>query len=207
MVEIILIRHGVTLWNIQARIQGISDVELAPEGLRQAELLAKNFPFDKIDAVYSSDLSRAKTTAQFIADKFHLPLQTTTGLREVDFGCWEGKFFSELEKYELETLKIFHTMPDKLALEGAETFQQAQTRAMNAINEIISRHESNGSSYIVAVAHGSIIRLILCAVLEIPLKNLWRLNQFNTAVNVIRIDDGEFTVKLINSTAHLVNAE
>lgn len=203
MVEIILIRHGVTLWNVQARIQGISDIGLSPEGLRQAELLAKNFPFDKVDAVYSSDLSRAKTTAQFVADKFNLPVQTTTGLREVDFGIWEGKSFSDLEKYELDTLKIFYTKPDELRLEGAETFQQAQTRAMNTINEIIRRHESNGESRVVAVAHGSIIRTILCSILEIPLKNLRRLNQFNTAVNVFRVDDGEFTVSLINSTAHL----
>ena len=203
MVEIILIRHGVTLWNVQARIQGISNTELAPEGLKQAELLAKNFPFDKVDAVYSSDLSRAKNTAQFVADKFNLPVQTTSGLREVDFGIWEGKFFSDLEKNEPDTLKIFHTKPDELRLEGAETFKQAQTRAMNTINEIVHRHESNGESRVVAVAHGSIIRTILCSILEIPLKNLWRLNQFNTAVNVMRIDDGNFTVSLINSTAHL----
>lgn len=203
MVEIILIRHGVTLWNVQARIQGISNTELAPEGLKQAELLAKNFPFDKVDAVYSSDLSRAKNTAKFVADKFNLPVQTTAGLREVDFGIWEGKFFSDLEKNEPDTLKIFHTKPDELRLEGAETFHQAQTRAMNAINEIVRRHESNGESRVVAVAHGSIIRTILCDILEIPLKNLWRLNQFNTAVNVMRIDGGNFTVSLINSTAHL----
>ena len=203
MVEIILIRHGVTLWNVQARIQGISDIELAPEGLKQAELLAKNFPFDKVDAVYSSDLSRAKNTAKFVADKFNLPVQTTAGLREVDFGIWEGKSFSDLEKNDADTLKIFHTKPDELRLEGGETFQQAQTRAMNAINEIVRRHESNGESRVVAVAHGSINRTILCSILEIPLKNLWRLNQFNTAVNVMRIDDGSFTVSLINSTAHL----
>lgn len=203
MVEIILIRHGVTLWNRSARIQGISDVELSPEGLRQAELLAKNFPFDKVDAVYSSDLSRAKTTAKFVADKFNLPVQTTSELREVDFGSWEGKYFSDLEKSEPDNLKIFYTAPDELRLARAETFQQAQSRAMSAIKKIIAYHELDGDSRIVAVAHGSINRTILCAVLGIPLKNLWRLSQFNTAVNIFRVDDGNFTVQLINSTAHL----
>lgn len=203
MVEIILIRHGVTLWNVEARIQGISDVELSPEGLRQAELLAKNFPFDKVDAVYSSDLSRAKNTAKFVADKFNLPVQTTSALREVDFGIWEGKSFAELEKYEADTLKIFHTKPDELRLNRAETFQQAQARAMNEIKKIIAYHESDGESRVVAVAHGSINRAILCAILDIPLKNLWRLSQFNTAINIFRVDDGNFTVQLINSTAHL----
>lgn len=203
MVEIVLIRHGLTLWNVASRIQGISDTKLAPEGLNQARLLAENFPFDKIDAIYSSDLSRAKKTAQVVADKFNLQVQTTAGLREVDFGIWEGRYFSDLEKYDAENLKIFYTMPDKLKLERAETFQQAQSRAMNELNKIIARHESAGESRIICVAHGTINRLILLSILEIPLKNLWRLNQFNTAVNVFRVDDDNFTVKLINSTAHL----
>ena len=202
MVEIILIRHGLTLWNREARIQGISDVELAPEGLRQAELLAKNFPFDKVDAIYSSDLSRAKNTAQFVADKFNLAVHTSSGLREVDFGSWEGKFFSELEKYDTDNLKIFYTKPNELRLERAETFQQAQTRAIDAVNEIIARHEG-GKSCVVIVAHGSINRLILSAILDIPIKNIWRISQFNTAINIFRVDDGNFTVQLINGIAHL----
>ena len=203
MVEIVLIRHGKTLWNADGRIQGISNTELAPEGFEQAKLLAKNFPFDKVDAIYSSDLARAKFTARFLADKFDLPLNITEGLREIDYGEWEGKSFGELEKQDADRLKIFFTAPHKLELDRAETFQQAQVRAMDELNRIITRHESDGESRVVCVAHGTISRLILCGVLEIPLKNLWRLNQFNTAVNVFRVDDGNFTVKLINSTAHL----
>lgn len=202
MVEIILIRHGLTLWNRDARIQGISDIELAPEGLRQAELLAKNFPFDKVDAIYSSDLSRAKTTAQFVADKFNLTVQTTAGLREVNFGIWEGKYFSDLEKYDAEKLKIFNTAPDELKLEGAETLQQAQSRATDTLQKIIDCHEG-GTSRVVCVAHGSINRLILAAILGIPRNNIWRLSQFNTAINILQHYDGNFIIHLINSTAHL----
>ena len=203
MVEIILVRHGLTLWNVEGRIQGISDTELAPEGLRQAKLLAENFPCDKIDAIYSSDLSRAKITAQFVADKFGLTVQTSTGFREVDFGEWEGKYFADLEKDDSERLKIFYTSPDKLQLDRAETFQQAQSRAMNELEKIIATHENGGENRIVITAHGSINRLIICAILDIPIKNIWRINQFNTAVNIFRVDDGNFTVKLINCTAHL----
>lgn len=203
MVEIILIRHGLTLWNLEGRIQGISNTELAPEGLRQAKLLAEKFPCDKVDAIYSSDLSRAKITAQFLADKFNLPVQTTTAFREVDFGEWDGKSFSDLEKFDADRLKIFHTQPDKLKLDGAETFQQAQSRAMNRLKQVIDAHENGGENHVVIAAHGSINRLMLCAILEIPIKNIWRLNQFNTAVNIFRVDDGNFTVRLINGTAHL----
>lgn len=206
MVEIFLVRHGLTLWNVEGRIQGISNTELAPEGLQQAKLLAENFPCDKLDAIFSSDLVRAKITAQFIADKFNLPVQTTPDFREVDFGEWEGKSFADLEKNEAETLKIFHTAPDKLNLDGAETFHKAQSRAMNKLRQIITDTDNGGENRIVIAAHGSINRLILCAVLEIPIKNMWRLNQFNTAVNIFRVDDGNFTVRLINGTAHLKGA-
>ena len=203
MVEIILVRHGLTLWNVEGRIQGISDTELAPEGLRQAKLLAEKFPCNKVDAIYSSDLSRAKITAQFVADKFNLPVQPTIEFREVDFGEWEGKYFADLEKFDADRLKIFYTSPDKLKLTRAETFQQAQSRAMNELEKIIATHENGGESRIVITAHGSINRLIICAILDIPIKNIWRINQFNTAVNIFRVDDGNFTVKLINCTAHL----
>ena len=205
MVEIILIRHGLTLWNVEGRIQGISNTELAPEGLRQAKLLAEKFPCDKVDAIYSSDLARAKITAQLTAAKFGLTVQPMADFREVNFGEWEGKYFADLEKTDADRLKIFYTQPDKLKLDGAETFQLAQSRAMNGLKKVINAHENGGEeSKIVITAHGSINRLILCAILDIPIKNIWRLNQFNTAVNIFRADDGNFTVKLINSTAHLI---
>ena len=203
MVEIFLIRHGLTLWNTAGRLQGISDTELAPEGLRQAKLLAEKFPCDKVDAIYSSDLARAKITAQLTAAKFGLTVQPMADFREVDFGEWEGKYFADLEKTDADRLKIFYTQPDKLKLDGAETFQQAQSRAMNRLKQVIDAHENGGENHVVIAAHGSINRLMLCAILEIPIKNIWRLNQFNTAVNIFRVDDGNFTVRLINGTAHL----
>lgn len=203
MVEIILVRHGLTLWNRTARIQGISDVKLSEEGLRQAKLLAEKFPFDSVDAIYSSDLARAKFTAQFIADKFNLPLNIDADFREVNFGAWEGKTFAELEKIDAERLKIFHTSPDKLVIEGAETFQQAQVRAMNAIKKLVARHESENFSRIVVVTHGCIIRTIICGILEVPLKNMWRIRQHNTGVTAIHTYDNYFTMSLFNSTVHL----
>ena len=203
MVEIVLVRHGLTLWNRTARIQGISDVELSDEGLRQAKLLAEKFPFDSVDAIYSSDLSRAKSTAQFIADKFNLPVQTDAEFREVNFGVWEGKTFAELEKIDAERVKIFHSSPEKLVIEGAETFQQAQVRAMNAIKKLVERHESKDFCRIVVVTHGCVIRTIIAGILEVPLKNLWRIRQFNTGVTAIHTYDNYFTLSLFNSTAHL----
>ena len=72
MLKIMLVRHGVTDWNTLGKIQGISDTHLSPDGLHQARLLAAHCPFEKADAIYSSDLARAKTTALVLSNKFNL---------------------------------------------------------------------------------------------------------------------------------------
>ena len=97
MLRIFLIRHGETEWNKSGKFQGHSDVKLSPEGIHQAKLLAQHAPFQHVDAIYSSDLSRAFDTAKILAVKFNvLPVKTTPELRETNFGEWEGRYISEL---------------------------------------------------------------------------------------------------------------
>ena len=200
MLKIILIRHGKTSWNGSRRIQGHTNIELSPEGIAEAELLAANFPLPKIDAIYSSDLNRAYDTAEILAKKFNLPVLTLPELREVNFGDWEGKTLAEMEKIDPINFENFFRDPENLQIKNAESFLNVQERAMSAIKKIIAVHQKGN---IVVVAHGAINRVILCSILEIPLKKMWSLSQFNTAVNVIRFEDEVFTVDLINSTAHL----
>lgn len=200
MTKIILIRHGQTLWNVERKIQGHSNVGLAPEGIAQAKLLAKNFPIENISAIYSSDLIRAKVTAEIVAERFNLSVQTEKNLREANWGDWEGKKLSEIEKFDPINYERFFRNPEEVQIANAETFAQLKARAFSALKKIIAAHPDEN---IVIVAHGAINRTILCSILEIPLKNLWSLSQFNTAVNIFRYDDGFFTVELINGTAHL----
>ena len=204
MLKIFLVRHGATFWNSRGIVQGHSDVQLAPDGIYQARLLAENFPVQKVSAIYSSDLSRAKTTAEIIANKFSLEVETLPEIREINFGDWEKKTFRELNKNDPENFKIFLTEPDKLKIARAETFLQVQERAVSALKKIIIEHdEKTSEKNIVIVAHGAVNRLILCKILEIPIRRIWAISQFNTAVNIIRADDENFTVELVNGTSHL----
>lgn len=200
MLRIILIRHGKTSWNGNWRIQGHSNIELSPEGIAEAELLAANFPLQKVEAIYSSDLQRAKSTAEILAKRFNLPVHTTPELRETNFGDWEGKTLAEMEKIDPVNCENFFRNPEELKINNAESFSHVQERAMNAIKKIIAAHQTGN---IIVVAHGAINRTVLCSILEIPLKKMWALSQFNTAVNIIRFEDEVFTVDLINGTAHL----
>ena len=205
MLRVIFVRHGVTFWNLEKKIQGFSDVQLSPDGLCQAMLLAKNFPLKKIDAIYSSDLSRAKTTAEVLAGRFNLRVQFLPEFREIDFGEWEGKTLAELQEKYPEEVKKFFTDTENWKAPNAETFLQVQERAFSAFCKIISERDfgKDSAQNIVVVAHGAVNRLILCKILEIPIRKIWAISQVNTAVNIVRVDDQNFTVELVNGSSHL----
>ena len=194
MTRIYLIRHGETEWNKEGRLQGHSNVLLSPEGIHQAQLLAKHLP------IYSSDLSRAMETARILAAKLGLSVIQESGFREVNFGDWEGRNFSELATEVPEGFENFFTRPDKAHPPNGETFLEAQARALTALDEIIDERDEQS---IIIVSHGAVIRLLICAALGMPIRKMWTISQFNMAVNIFRVDDGNPTIELLNSTLHL----
>ena len=206
MTKIIYIRHGQTEWNIQGRYQGQTDVALSPLGIQQAEALARFFPAPHLDAIYASDLSRAMHTAEAVAQPFHLTVQPRKDLRELHFGDWEGCSLAAMEEGWPDLYRDFFRHPDKLQIPGGETFPHLQARATACIAELCRAHEGQT---IAVVAHGAILRTILCAALHIDLQYVWTIRQFNTAVSIVRYENEEGawpTVELMNSTAHLDRA-
>lgn len=203
MLKIMLVRHGVTFWNAIGKMQGSSDVHLSPDGLHQARLLAAHCPFFTADAIYSSPLARAQTTALVLANKFNLHVEIVPELREINFGDWEGKILRDIAQSDPINFERFFKQPDELEIPNAENVHDLQNRAMNALDKIIDNHKSEKDSHIIIVAHGALNRAILCSLLDIPIRKMWMLSQFNTAVNIFREDDGYFTIDVINSTAHL----
>ncbi len=201
MTKVIFIRHGQTEWNVTGRYQGQSDVKLTEEGRAQAAKLAENFPVDQIDAIYASDLCRAMVTAETIAERFGLEVQAEPAFRELSFGDWEGLTYQQIVAKWEDAMANFMQHPDILEIPGGESFPAVQQRAMARLRELITKHEGET---IVVVAHGAVLRTMLTAALHMPLQYLWSIRQFNTAVNIVRYDEGANpTVELLNSTAHL----
>ncbi len=200
MTRIYLIRHGETEWNKKGLLQGHSNVLLSPEGVHQAQLLAEHMPFHTVDAVYSSDLSRAVMTAKILAAKFDLPVIQESGFREVNFGDWEGRNLNELASDAPDGFENFFTRPDKAHPPNGETFLEAQARALIALDEVIDERDEQS---VIIVSHGAVIRLLLCAALGMPIRKMWTISQFNMAVNIFRVDDDNPTIELLNSTLHL----
>jgi broad specificity phosphatase PhoE len=150
--SLLLARHGETDWNREHRVQGQTDVGLNDAGRRQAEALADALADEHLDAVFSSDLARARDTAEAVAGRHGLDVVTDTALREKNFGSWEG----------LTDAEIAERFPD--AARGrwgdGETTEDVAGRVLPAIERIRARHPAET---VLVVSHGGPIRVILDA--------------------------------------------
>ena len=198
--RLILVRHGQTEWNAGGRYQGQSNVALSDTGRKQARFLAERFPVRQLDAIYTSDLDRAKETAECVGKRLGLMVYQEKAFRELSFGDWEGLTYQEISSRWPEEAEKLFTAPDELVIPHGETFRDLQKRALD---KIYSLYEKHIDQTVAVFAHGAINKTILAGLMHIPLHYLWSLRQDNTAVNILRLDDGYVMVELINSTSHL----
>jgi alpha-ribazole phosphatase len=202
MTRVILIRHGQTEWNVKFKYQGHSEVDLTPNGVRQAELVATRLAKEPIRAVYSSDLGRAMKTAEYIAASHGLTVTPVTGLREYHFGEWEGLTFQQIAERWPDISVAFFKNPDEIRVPGGETFREVKDRAEAAVRNLVDKHPDQT---IALVSHGGAIRTILCAALGLHLNRVWAVRQDNTAVNIIEYNQETAIVALVNDVHHLAS--
>ena len=185
--RIYLIRHGETANAGEVCFNGHFDVDLSDKGREQSHLLAKALRNLPIDAVYSSNLKRTQIGAKFIADGHNLKHVPYKELRELAFGDWEGLSVSEVNRKYPEKLKERLKNIELFRVEGGESFFQLNDRVLPKFRDILADHPSGN---IVIFCHGGVIRTILAHVLEIPIKNLFRINQPYASVNIIQYYEG-----------------
>ncbi len=198
--RLILIRHGKTYWNDERRYQGHTNIELNHEGIRQALNLQRRLKDVKLDAVYSSDLSRAYKTAEIIAEPHGLRVQIAPGLREINFGEWEGLTYTELLRNYPHELKLWQENPQELRLPQGETFSQVRDRAVAEVQSIMNKYPGGTIAF---VSHGGTIATLICGLLKQPLKNMWQYKQQNTAVNILIKNGDSYELELFNDVTHL----
>ena len=200
MTRLIVVRHGQTVWNLERKYQGHSDIALTDKGLEQARAVAARLAEEPVHAVYASDLSRAFKTAECIAGAHGLTVKLVPELREIKFGEWEGLTYEQITERWPGLLGKLWTTPDELEIPGGETFRQLKERSTAAIGHIVAGHPGQT---VAVVAHGGTIGTILCAMLDIHLNHVWRIRQDNTAVNIIDFYEGRPTITLLNCVRHL----
>jgi probable phosphoglycerate mutase len=153
-----LFRHGQTDWNREGRLQGHTDTPLNAAGLAQAEALAKRLLAHRLDAVVSSDLTRALTTARIIAEVSGVPLLTDPGLREVSVGLAEGMLWEEAKaRFGAELTERWYS-DDNVAFPGGETGHQTLTRGLAALRRIALTHPYQR---LAVSTHGAMVRRLV----------------------------------------------
>ena len=167
MLQLTLVRHGSTAWNAEERCQGYADIPLNDTGRAQAAAVADALRAANLTAVYASDLSRARETAESIAAPHGLPVQTHAGLRELHQGELEGRLIADLLREYADLMQQWFTAPGELTMPGGESLGDLQTRAWDAMESIIAAHDAG---HVVVVSHSITIRCILARALDLDMR-------------------------------------
>jgi broad specificity phosphatase PhoE len=155
MTTLLLVRHGETDWNRDGRWQGGSDTSLNELGREQARLLADQLD-GSIDVVYSSDLARARETADIVAAKLGLEVRVDPRLRERGFGSWEGLTMPEIEERFADSHRRW-LAGEGPGAEDAETFEDFSTRVNDFLADVLRLHPDED---VLVISHGGSIRVI-----------------------------------------------
>ncbi|WP_353097127.1 histidine phosphatase family protein [Tissierella praeacuta] len=200
MTRIFLIRHGQSEWNKLNLVQGQQDTMLTDLGKRQAMKLGNRLMTENIDRVYTSDLSRAYTTAKLISDIIDKPLISNEALREINFGPWEGLDIQKIrEDYSYE-YAIWNKEPHKLNMNGAETLKTLQYRSMNYVNDIIN--ENKGKN-IAIVSHSATLKTIILGLLEMNVSYYKNISLSNVSLTIVECRSYNNVLTLLNDVSHL----
>ena len=199
MLRLYFMRHGETVWNTERRYQGMTDIELSEEGLRQAECAAKRFKNIKIDKIYASPLKRAMKTAEKIAAEKGLEIISEDNFREIHFGEWEGKTVPELTEKYGESYTNFIREPHKYGFPGEGSVENVINRIKPGIDRLIAEEEGN----VLIVSHGGIIRLMIMYIMGLDSSWFTKMWINNTGVSIIEIKDGRKLLLTLNDSAHL----
>ena len=155
MTKLLLVRHGETDWNRDGRWQGGSDTRLNDVGREQARALAQQLD-GEIDVLYSSDLARARETAEIVAAKLGLEVRLDPRLRERGFGSWEGLTTTEIEERFADAHRRW-LAGEGAGADDAEAFEDFSARVEDFLSDVLRLHPGEE---VLVVSHGGSIRVI-----------------------------------------------
>lgn len=225
VIRVILVRHGATAWNETGRYQGHTDVALSDLGRRQAECLGRRLAREPIDLAYSSDLSRARETAEIALRDRSIPLKVQSTLREARFGAWEGLRYDEVgarypREWAIWVENPAHVRPPG----GGESLADLRERIVSSYREIVAPPSSqaqtdgprdwfgyraagsstaNSGPTVLMVTHGGPVRALLTHVFDMPVELYWRFGVRPSSVTVLEVYPEGAVAEVIGDTSHL----
>jgi alpha-ribazole phosphatase len=199
--QLYLVRHGQTDWNLKHRFQGQTDIPLNKTGEDQVQKIAQRLSKIKIDAIYSSDLKRTVQTADCIIASHHkVKCITDPRWRELSFGEWEGLTYDEIKAREPELLEKWQTDPLNAAAPKGETLQQLATRVDSALDDLRADH---ADQTVLLTVHGGTIQALVCLALGVELKHYWQFAVSSASLSEIAFYSRGAIINLFNDTSHI----
>ncbi len=196
--NLLLIRHGQTNWNLEQRFQGQSDIPLNETGRNQAHALADRLSAEPFEAVYSSDLQRATETANIITQISGC--KPDLRLREVNFGDWEGLTYDEIKAKHPDTLADWEADIFKNAPPHGETLEGLSVRVQSMLDELREKHEDQN---ILIVAHGGVLQTLICLALKLPSTMYWQFHLSTASLSEVAFYPAGAILNSLNDTSHL----
>ncbi|MFE3516041.1 bifunctional RNase H/acid phosphatase [Streptomyces sp. NPDC059166] len=199
-----LLRHGETALTPEKRFSGSGggDPELSATGRDQAARAAEAFAArGAIQDIVSSPLRRCRETAQAVASRLGLEVRIEEGLRETDFGAWEGLTFAEVRERYAADLTTWLSSPDAAPTGGGESFAEVAERVSAARDRLIARH---GGRTTLLVTHVTPIKTLVRLALGAPPDSLFRMELSPASVSTVAYyADGNASLRVLNDTSHL----
>ncbi|GHA60093.1 hypothetical protein GCM10010372_69840 [Streptomyces tauricus] len=211
----VLLRHGETPLTPQKRFSGsgsgsggaaASDPPLSDTGRHQAERVATALAargtvqaIQAVEAIVSSPLTRCRETAEFAATRLDLDVRIEDGLRETDFGAWEGLTFAEVRERHPADMNAWLASPDAAPTGGGESFEAVARRVTAARDRLLAAYAGRT---VLVVSHVTPIKTLVRLALGAPPESLFRMELAAASLSeVAYYADGNASVRLLNGSA------
>jgi broad specificity phosphatase PhoE len=199
MAELILARHGETVWNIEKVYRGRTDVNLDEVGIKQAELLGRHLGNWELEAIYSSPLRRALDTANTIARYQKIDVNIVEGLIDFDYGEWQSLSEQTVKNLYPTLHDEWHNNPHKVRMPGGESLEDVKKRAVKVVNDVLSEYQGS----VLLVSHRVVNKVLICSLLGLGNSYFWNIKQDVSGITIFNYVDGRFVLTRHNDTSHL----
>lgn len=226
MLTIVLTRHGLTPRSTPEQHLGQRiDIELSDDGRAQAQSLAARLAPITFERIVASPLVRARQTAEIVAAGLQQPVPVATDARlaEMDYGDWEGKTYAEIDATDAARRRAWEADPAAIECPGGESANDVAARAVAFLTELLKEHADHHASDaqdgpdgvgqadtppVLAVAHSSFNRILVCVALDIPVREFrLRFQQGQVNLTALRFEHGngpsDARLILLNDLAHV----
>ncbi len=197
--RILLVRHATADESPAPRYIGSTDLVLTDKGVRQADALRDALPKRRPQRCRCSPLHRATETARRAVEPLGLPVETEPRLREIDFGRWEGITFPQIREAEPEMVDQWAANRDDFCFPGGESISAFHGRIESVRQSLLGE----GSERMLLVAHGGVIRALVCSLLGWPLRQRLAFRIDPASISAVDVLDGRGVLVELNNTSHL----